>query len=910
MSSLHRSFGIRVFAVFGGLLLAACGGDFNRGTPPVLSEDTYLTAPASAPDGTAPPVTMASIATGLYSPQAVTLTCTSGDGADCLTTYYTIDGTTPSQASTVYNGPIALWSKTTLKFFSVDRAGRVEPVRTENFLIGSIALPDVRVMEAGRNHTLAIKGDGTLWTWGGNDAGQLGDGSGSDQPLPVQIGTGHDWATVAAGNAFSLAIKNDGTLWAWGNNSSGQLGTGTVQTSLIPVQVGTDADWLRIAAGADFALALKRDSSLWSWGENGKGQLGDGTAVDSSVPLRVGSGTEWQATAAGYDHAVALRSDGTLWAWGGNRSGQLGQGSLVDSSVPLQVPGANWSAVTAGGSDLSYPDDDNNYYLGGHTVALKSDGTLWAWGQNIFGQLGDGTYFNSGWAGAGTYKLTGAVTFDRVLPTQIGTDTDWATISGGAGHTVALKEDGTLWAWGLNVNGQLANGNPGMNNLLPLPVGPDTHLPYIMTRHPWLTVTAGGYHTLALRSDGTLWAWGWNGSGQLGDGTTFSTGGGSDAVLPTWRLPRYAYVISDRVYPYTIDYRKDSGSGPNSGSGMLTRAGEAVAAGADPFTAVFDPTGRFLYVLDRAVATVAGNKVSHIYVRSVDRATGNMTPVGADGVKTLHSPTALMIDPLGRFLYVVGTHAKGWKAVAVYTINPVTGELTCIGTGAKGATVMTIEPQGRFAYTLRDVGLTGYSIDQRTGMLSGLQTACPYDRCDDDEDDADLALEHPEFYHYLQVDLSGQYLYAARKRGVKTVEVTGEIRPFSINQTSGRIYDTHVPQAEPDVSAMIIAPGVADDSHTQFMYILHNDNLKGLRLNQLTGQVTGVGLESSPGALMAAAEPTGKLIYVCTAKHVLGYAIDPLPPGGKTQVIGPPTRMATDAASGNVTLKSILFASY
>lgn len=903
------------------LALAACSDGFKKALPAAPADDQYLTSQAAVAGGGTAPTTVASVTSGLFSPQSVSLTCNAASGTGCLATYYTIDGTTPSRASSVYTAPIALWTKTTLKYFSVDRAGNEEAVKTQSYLIGSVALQGVAGFVAGRDHTLARKVDGTLWAWGANGNGQLGDGSSTPRLLPSQVGSAADWAVIAAGDAFSVAIKSDGTLWSWGRNDSGQLGLGSVVDQPLPAQVGTDNDWRAVQAGAAFVLALKTDGTLWAWGANGNGQLGNNSTTNSPLPVAIGTGTDWSAIAAGYDHAVGLKNNGTLWAWGGNSSGQLGQGTTTDSSIPLQVPGTDWSAVSAGGSSLAYFDTFAVPHVGGHTLALKSDGTLWAWGENIFGQLGDGTDFNTGWSGAGTYPLTGYVTFDRVSPLQIGTDTDWARISAGAGHSVALKNDGTLWAWGLNVNGQLANGNPGMNNLLPLPVGAETYLPLLLTQHPWSAIAAGDYHTLALRSDGTLWAWGWNGSGQLGDGTTHSSGGGSDVAAPTWRIPKFAYVLSDKVYPYTIDYRPGSGFGPNTGSGQLSRAGAAASAGAAPVASVLDPAGRFLYVIDGTVLTVDGERVSMISTFAVDRNSGDLTPVGDPaGVKTLFSPTSITVDPLGKFVYVVGTHSKGWQTIAVYTINPATGELSCIGTAAKGARSLAIEPLGRFAYVLRDVGVTGYSIDQRTGMLSSLIAPCDYDRCDDNEDDAEVYLK---FAKHLKVDLSGRYLYVAKDQGsvtscsvwgsCSTTTYPAEVRVYSINQTSGRIYDTNTPQGEPAVSAMVISPSVGDDSHTQFMYMLFNNNLNGLRLNQLTGQVTDVGLDAATGALGTAADPTGKFIYAFTAKHVLGYAIDSLPPGGKTQVIGTqanPTKMATDAAPGSVTLKSMQIASY
>ena len=342
-------------------------------------------------------------------------------------------------------------------------------------------IPATTAISAGSGHTVTIRSDGTLWAWGNNGYGQLGDGTTTTKNTPVQIGTGTTWAAVSAGYLHTVAIKDDGTLWAWGYNSNGQLGDGTTTGRYSPVQVGTDTDWVAVSAGQYFTVGLKTDGTLWAWGYNGNGQLGQGTS-DSNPhpsPVRIGTDTNWVTFATGSDHTLAIKTDGTLWAWGGNAYGKLGDGTLTSRYSPVQIgTGTNWAAVAAPSGGL-------------YSLAIKTDGTLWAWGYNGYGQLGDGT------------------TTTRLSPVQIGSGTNWAVIAAGADHAVAIKTDGTLWAWGYNGYGQLGDGTT-TQRLSPVQIG---------TAANWAAIAAGDSHTVALTTDGTLWVWGYNNYGQLGDGT-------------------------------------------------------------------------------------------------------------------------------------------------------------------------------------------------------------------------------------------------------------------------------------------------------------------------------------------------------------------------------------------------------
>lgn len=233
----------------------------------------------------------------------------------------------------------------------------------------------------GSNFSLAIKSDGSLWSWGQNWYGQLCNGSFEYGFTPMQVGNSTDWKAISAGDIHALAVKNDGTLWAWGANEIVR-GNGWDYYQITPAQVGTDTDWSSVSAGRLHSAAIKTNGTLWSWGNNWQGVLGDGTNVDSEVPLQVGYAADWKSVSAGGEFTLAIRGNGTLWGWGTNYSGQLGDGSYVPQFVPVQIrTDTDWKEVAAGNS---------------HSVALKADGAVWAWGQNMFNQIrSDASYYTS-----------------------------------------------------------------------------------------------------------------------------------------------------------------------------------------------------------------------------------------------------------------------------------------------------------------------------------------------------------------------------------------------------------------------------------------------------------------------------------------------------------------------------------
>ncbi|NOK22277.1 Ig-like domain-containing protein [Corallococcus carmarthensis] len=299
-------------------------------------------------------------------------------------------------------------------------------------------ITNVASIAAGWNHALALKQDGTVWAWGYNVEGEVGDGTSSGVSPPVRVLDLTSVRAVEAGNYHSVALKQDGTVWTWGFNDRGQLGDGTTTTRLRPVQVRSLTDVVAVSAGSNVTLALKQDGTVWAWGYNGTGELGDGTNTNRLLPVQVLGLTGVTAISDKQQTAIALKQDGTLWVWGWTYQGQHGNGTDIPRSVtvPVQVPGL--SGVIA-------------FSVSGHVLALKQDGTLWAFGANYWGGIGDGTLM------------------DRNTPVQVQGLTQGSAIASGENFTVALKSDGTSWSWGNNSTGQLGDGTT-MNRPTPVQV--------------------------------------------------------------------------------------------------------------------------------------------------------------------------------------------------------------------------------------------------------------------------------------------------------------------------------------------------------------------------------------------------------------------------------------------------------
>jgi alpha-tubulin suppressor-like RCC1 family protein len=538
------------------------------------------------------------------------------------------------------------------------------------------------VFSAGDYHNLVIKTNGTLWGWGMNGAGQLGFGTTEyDGIIPYQIGSDSDWFTLAAGTGHSVAIKTNRTIWSWGGNWYGQLGLGDVDSRFAPVQIGTGSDWSIISARSNHTITIKTNRTIWSWGANQNGQLGLGNINNRYTPAQIGTNSDWMMVTtnrglnygsnSNLGHVLAMKTDQTLWTWGRNDFGQLGIGNSSNRTTPTSVSTEkDWSIIGAG-TYHSFAIKTNNtlwacgintgYQLGlgditnrnrftqvvtsfdwsmvasseFHSIGLKTDGSRWAWGINNRGQLGlgdtfqrpipvkvdspsppssllanvisssqialawidnaynesgfkierkigrsgsyvqiaivsaditsysdittpsfapvttyyyrvrsyntvgDSSYSNEGWtaiSGDWTDVVIGSIHIigrksngtlwawgsnlggalglvdgiNRYTPTQIETDSDWAVAvaggSSGMDYNIAFKTNGTIWGWGYNNYGQLGIGDQ-FNKYIPTQVGTNTN---------WANISAGGYHTIACKTNNTLWGWGWNYSGQLG----------------------------------------------------------------------------------------------------------------------------------------------------------------------------------------------------------------------------------------------------------------------------------------------------------------------------------------------------------------------------------------------------------
>ncbi len=372
--------------------------------------------------------------------------------------------------------------------------------------------------KGGMYHDVSLKSDGTVWAWGYNGNGQVGTGAmGAIDTAPIQISGLSGMSDVSAGTYHSVAAKSDGTVWAWGYNGNGELGNGTVSDQSVPAQTTGLTGVIAVVAGDAHTLALKSDGTVWAWGYNFFGQLGVGSFdfTDRSAPVQVMGLTNVVAIGAGGKSSIAVKDDGTVWIWGRNKmflfSALYGSTYPAEwttsggASGPYQVPGlSNVVAVSAGGTATTGVEQDI-------MLAITGTGSLYAWGSNNdWGELGQG-------------NLTPSAL--PLLVSALSTKTITSAATSGT-HVVAVADDGTQWAWGLGGSGQLGDGKSGLepgfsySHYSASPVQAAASLASVAD------LAVGSAHTIAMNADLTVSGWGYNGGGQLGNGTT------TDSVAP------------------------------------------------------------------------------------------------------------------------------------------------------------------------------------------------------------------------------------------------------------------------------------------------------------------------------------------------------------------------------------------
>ena len=356
-------------------------------------------------------------------------------------------------------------------------------------------------VSAGASHALALDFENSMWAWGDNTYGELGDSTTISKSSPVQVTANGAFLKVFAGNNVSAGINSHNFLFTWGLNNNYMLGTNDTVYRSSPTQIGASS-WTQVSVGASGVLAMQLNRTLYAWGANGSGQLGTNNGTTYGSPVLIESSgltyysspvsigsNSWKSISSGLSHTIAVRSDGTLWGWGVNNVGQLGTNNTAYYSSPVQIGAGSWTSVAAGDS---------------HSVAIDNVGKLWSWGNNATGQLGYST--------AGTTSS----------PQQIGSGS-WSQVTAGTGFTAGRTSTGTLFVWGYNGYGQIGNGTT-TNYSSPVQVGTSS----------WNAVSAGQNHVLALDKNNTIWAWGINTIWQLGDGTIVSKSSPVQISTSSW----------------------------------------------------------------------------------------------------------------------------------------------------------------------------------------------------------------------------------------------------------------------------------------------------------------------------------------------------------------------------------------
>jgi len=475
-------------------------------------------------------------------------------------------------------------------------------------------------ISAGEDHSMAVKADGTLWAFGSIRFGQLGTDMRWDtlpsmgyamQAAPDKVMD--DVVSVSAGNGFTMAIKRDHTLWAWGSNASYELGNDGKGNKIlesyggysypyqsVPTKIMDDVE--AVCAGFDCTMAIKTDHTLWAWGYNYSGQFGNNEIGNykDSLNRRIQTTPvkimdDVASVNTAFKVTMIIKTDGTLWACGDNTYGQIGNGGSETQNTPVKIMDDVVSVSTSG-------------Y---HTLAIKTDGSLWAWGRNLYYELGNG----KGGYTLKKYEKDDYYVQDPICerwPVKIMDDV--ASVSAGDGYTMVIKNDGTLWAWGCNDVGQLGNGGEG-----------DTVMDeFVIQANPVkimdnvASVSAGDEHVLAVTMDGTLWTWGLNESRQLGHGraTNFKKWGDPYCTVPSKVL---SGVYTDKAVadPSTstvlVDGKKISFDVYNINYNnyfKLRDLAAALSGSGKQFDVIWDKTNEVINLLTEKPYTIMGGELA------------------------------------------------------------------------------------------------------------------------------------------------------------------------------------------------------------------------------------------------------------------------------------------------------------
>lgn len=328
------------------------------------------------------------------------------------------------------------------------------------------------------NHAVALKEDFTIWTWGNNQYGQLGDNTTTSQLIPVQIaGSPRSYTAIDCGGTHSLAIDSVGVSWAWGNNQSGQLGDNTNTSRLTPVSIVGGNTFARLSGGDTHTIAVDTSDALFCWGSNVYGELGNNGNTNTASPIYIATIFPFVKVSAGKNYSTAIDFKGGGWAWGYNNKGQLGDGTTTSRLTPVSIIFLDKSFV-----EITANSDFN--------IAYDDLSAGWAWGNNDVGQLGDDTLVS---------KLS------PVLVNR--SEISFISISNGDAHSLGVDIDGNLWVWGKNNVGQLGD-NTTTSKTIPTAI--------FVTNTTFTKVAAGNEVSYALDTNGRIWAWGSNSFGKLG----------------------------------------------------------------------------------------------------------------------------------------------------------------------------------------------------------------------------------------------------------------------------------------------------------------------------------------------------------------------------------------------------------